>query len=119
MLNDAGGFSKIFIATGYSDLRKGIDGLANIIKFQFELDPFQKDILFLFCGRRTDRIKGLVWEGDGFLLLYKRLNIGSFSWPRTKAEALLITPEQYAMLMQGLEIVAKKPIIETHPTLIG
>lgn len=74
MLNDAQVFSRVFIATGYSDLRKGIDGLANIIKFQFELDPFQKDILFLFCGRRTDRLKGLVWEGDGFLLLYKRLN---------------------------------------------
>ena len=63
MLNDARGFSKIYIATGYSDLRKGIDGLANVIKFQFDLDPFQKDVLFLFCGRRTDRIKGLVWEG--------------------------------------------------------
>lgn len=82
MLNDARGFSKIYIATGYSDLRKGIDGLANVIKFQFDLDPFQKDVLFLFCGRRTDRIKGLVWEGDGFLLLYKRLNLGSFRWPR-------------------------------------
>ena len=113
MLNDAQGFSRVFLATGYSDLRKGIDGLANIIQFQFELDPFQKDILFLFCGRRTE---GLVWEGDGFLLLYKRLNVGRFSWPRTAAEALEITPEQYGMLMQGLEIAAKKPIIETHPT---
>lgn len=69
MLNDAAGFSKIFIAVGYTDLRRGIDGLASVIKFQFKLDPFQKDILFLFCGKRTDRIKGLVWEGDGFLLL--------------------------------------------------
>ena len=50
MLNDARGFSKVFIATGYSDLRKGIDGLANIIRCQFDLDPFQKDILFLFCA---------------------------------------------------------------------
>ena len=98
MLNDAQVFSRVFIATGYSDLRKGIDGLANIIKFQFELDPFQKDILFLFCGRRTDRLKGLVWEGDGFLLLYKRLNAGRFSWPRTATEAMEITPEQYGML---------------------
>ena len=71
MLNDAVGFEKIFIATGYTDLRRGIDGLASTIKFQFDLDPFQKHILFLFCGKRTDRIKGLVWEGDGFLLLYK------------------------------------------------
>ena len=112
MLNDATGFDKIFIATGYTDLRRGIDGLASTIKYQFELDPFQKNILFLFCGKRTDRIKGLVWEGDGFLLLYKRLNVGGFSWPRTKEEAREVTPEQYHMLMQGLEIVAKRPIEE-------
>ena len=112
MLNDAVGFEKIFIATGYTDLRRGIDGLASTINFQFDLDPFQKNILFLFCGKRTDRIKGLVWEGDGFLLLYKRLNIGAFSWPRTKEEAMEITPEQFRMLMHGLSIVAKHPIEE-------
>ena len=112
MLNDATGFDKIYIATGYTDLRRGIDGLASTIKYQFELDPFQKNILFLFCGKRTDRIKGLVWEGDGFLLLYKRLNVGGFSWPRTKEEAIEVSPEQYHMLMQGLEIVAKRPIEE-------
>ena len=112
MLNDATGFDKIYIATGYTDLRRGIDGLASTIKYQFELDPFQKNILFLFCGKRTDRIKGLVWEGDGFLLLYKRLNVGGFSWPRTIEEAMEVTPEQYHMLMQGLEIVAKRPIEE-------
>lgn len=59
MLNDAVGFEKIFIATGYTDLRRGIDGLASTIKFQFDLDPFQKHVLFLFCGKRTDRIKAL------------------------------------------------------------
>ena len=79
MLNDASGFKKSYIATGFTDLRRGIEGLSAVIKFQFQLDPFQKDILFLFCRKRTDRIKGLVWEGDGFLLLYKRLNIGGFS----------------------------------------
>ena len=97
----------------YADSLKALlDGLASTIKFQFDLDPFQKHILFLFCGKRTDRIKGLVWEGDGFLLLYKRLNIGGFSWPRTKEEAMEITPEQFQMLMQGLSIVAKYPIKE-------
>ena len=62
MLNDASGFRRIYLATGYTDLRRGMEGLASIIKFNFQLDPYQKDILFLFCGRRTDRIKGLVWE---------------------------------------------------------
>ena len=112
MLNDAIGFEKIFIATGYTDLRRGIDGLASTIKFQFDLDTFQKHVLFLFCAKRTDRIKGLVWEGDGFFLLYKRLNTGGFSWPRTKEEAMEITPDQFQMLMQGLSIVTKHPIKE-------
>ena len=110
MLNNATCFKKVFIATGYSDLRRGLEGLSNIIRFQFHLDPYDKDTLYLFCGRRNDRIKGLLWEGDGFLLLYKRLDNGTFNWPRTRQEALEISPEQYRMLMQGFEIVAKHPI---------
>ena len=115
MLNNATGFRKIYIAAGYTDLRRGINGLAAIIQFSFQLEPHEKDILFLFCGRRRDRIKGMVWEGDGFLLLYKRLEQGGFSWPRTTEEALEITPEQYLSLMQGLEIVPKHPIKEVQP----
>ena len=79
MLNDAVGFRKIYLAVGYTDLRRGMEGLAAIVKHQFNLDPYDKGVLFLFCGRRSDRIKGLLWEGDGFLLLYKRLQTGSFS----------------------------------------
>ena len=115
MLNDATGFEKVYLATGRTDLRRGIDGLASIIKYNFKLDPFQKNVLFLFCGRQSTKIKGLVWEGDGFLLLYKRLELGAFNWPRTKEEALEITPEQYQYLMQGLEIVARHPIQEVRP----
>ena len=112
MLNDGTGFKKVYIATGFTDLRRGIDGLARIIRFQFQLDPYDKNTLFLFCGKRTNRIKGLLWEGDGFLLLYKRIENGNFRWPRSTDEDLEITPEQYQMLMQGLEILAKRPIQE-------
>ena len=77
MLNDLTTRAQVYIVTGYSDLRKGIDGLATIIQGQLKLDPFSKS-LFLFCGRRCDRIKGLLWEGDGYLLLYKRLDNGRF-----------------------------------------
>lgn len=52
----------VYIACGYTDLRLGIDGLANLVKLHFELDPYN-NILFLFCGRRCDRIKALYWEG--------------------------------------------------------
>lgn len=81
MLNNASGFKKIYIATGFTDLRRGIEDLASMVKFQFNLDPYDNDTLFLFCGRRSDRIKALLWEGDGFLHMYKRLNIGAFEWP--------------------------------------
>ena len=90
---------KIYLATGYTDLRRGIDGLAGIVQEQFQLDAFD-DTLFLFCGRRNDRIKGLYWDFNGFVLLYKRLEKGSFRWPRTEQEAKLITYEQFKWLCQ-------------------
>ena len=73
----------------------------------FALDPFT-NTLFLFCGRRKDRIKGLLWEGNGFLLLYKRLEAGSFQRPRTGEEARQLTPQQYRWLMEGLSIEQPK-----------
>ena len=62
---------KVYITTGFADLRKGIDGLARIIRFQFNLDPYDKNTLFLFCGKRTDGIRGLIWEGDVFFVIQK------------------------------------------------
>ena len=73
MLNDAACFKKIFIVTGYTDLRSGIDRLADTIRSYLGEDAIEADTLYLFCGRRTDRTKELVWENDGYLLLYKRL----------------------------------------------
>ena len=68
MLSDFTGADRVYIACGYTDLRRGIDGLAAIVQQQFNLDPFT-NTLFLFCGRRRDRIKALYWEGNGFVLL--------------------------------------------------
>ena len=103
MLSDFRGAEKVYLACGYTDLRRGIDGLAGIVQEQFQMDPFQ-NTLFLFCGRRKDRIKGLYWEGNGFLLLYKRLENGSFQWPRNGTEARELTEQQYRWLMEGLSV---------------
>ena len=107
MLNDFTGADKVYIACGYTDLRKGIDGLARLVQQQFELDPFT-NTLFLFCGRRRDRIKGLYWERDGFILLYKRLEQGAYQWPRSESEVKTLTPQQYRWLMEGLKIEQPK-----------
>ena len=93
MLNDFTGADRVYIACGYTDLRKGIDGLS---------------ALFLFCGRRRDRIKGLYWEQDGFILLYKRLERGVYQWPRNEREVRQLTPQQYRWLMEGLKVEQPK-----------
>ena len=96
----------IYIVCGHTDMRKSIDGLAALVQQQFQLDLFASSA-FLFCGRRRDRMKVLLWEDDGFLLLYKRLEDGKFSWPHNEQD---ITREQFIWLTQGLSIDQPKAI---------
>ena len=116
MLKDLISGKQVYVVTGYTDLRKSIDGLAAIVQGQLEVDVFGKGV-FLFCGRRCDRIKGLVWEGDGFLLLYKRLDNGKFQWPRNETEARLLTEQQTRWLLEGLKIEQPKAIREGKPRI--
>lgn len=105
--NSAKFFKKIYIATGYTDLRCGIKGLVARIELDFGRRPFDKDVLYLFCGKRNDRIKCLVWEGDGWLLMYKRLEKENhFTWPRIGTTAISINEEQFNWLMHGFSIYA-------------
>lgn len=100
---------RIYIACGNTDMRKQIDGLAAIVSQSFDLDPFSNAI-FLFSGRKKDRIKALLWEGDGFLLMYKRLENGKFQWPKNNEQVREISPQQYRWLIEGLSIDQKKTI---------
>lgn len=99
----------IYIVCGHTDMRKSIDGLAAIVQQQYKLDLFSSSA-FLFCGRRRDRLKVLLWEADGFLLLYKRLEDGKFNWPKSEQEVRNLTREQYIWLMQGLSVDQPKAI---------
>lgn len=99
----------LYIACGHTDMRKQIDGLAAMVSQNFELDPFD-NALFLFCGRKRDRIKALLWEGDGFLLMYKRLENGKFQWPNNVEQVREITPQQYRWLIEGLSVDQKRSI---------
>lgn len=114
VLNNATGFREIYIDAGYTDLRRVIDGLASIIKFNFQPDPYEKDILF-FCGDGMAASRGLYGKVTDFFFFTKGLELGGFSWSRTKEETLEITPDKYQGLMKGLEIVSRHPIREVHP----
>ena len=114
---DLSRIDKIYIAIGYSDLRRGINGYVSIIQNTFKVNP-QSGSLFMFCGRRADRIKCLYWDRDGYLLLYKRLEGGRYQWPRTEEELQEITPQQFRWLMEGLSIYQKRAILPVEDQLI-
>ena len=112
-------FPQVYLVCGYTDMRRSIDGLTGIVKQNFGLEPCSGS-RFLFCGKRRDRMKALLWEDDGFLLMYKRLDNGAFQWPRSESEAKLLTQEQFVWLMQGLSVEQPKAIrrSEKHKDII-
>lgn len=103
MLGDISKAQRIYIACGKTDLRMSIDGLAAMVQQNFKLNPFENN-LFLFCGNKRDRIKALYWEGDGFVLLYKRLEKGVYRWPRTHEEVRLLSAQEFRWLLEGLAV---------------
>ena len=109
MLKECIGMYRVYLVPGYTDLRKGIDGLATILKLQHGMDPFNQ-ALYLFCGRGTKKLRGLIWEEDGFVLLNKRLESGTYQWPRTGDEVLELTDQQIRWLLEGLKIRQHKAI---------
>lgn len=117
MLGDITVAKEIYIACGYTDMRKSIDGLAALVQETFGMDPFTPR-LYLFCGRRRDRLKALLWEGDGFILLYKRLENGSFQWPRSTEQIKSLTWQELKWLLEGLAIEQPKAIKPVKPGAI-
>lgn len=111
MLGDISSADNIYIITGYTDMRKSIDGLYTIIMNHLNSEPDRRSI-YLFCGKRCDRIKVLLKEPDGIVILYKRLDViqGRYRWPRNSNEAKTITWKQFDWLMSGLEIEQPKAL---------
>lgn len=96
----------VYIVCGYTDMRKNINGLVAVITEQFRMKPDMESI-FLFCGKQADRMKAVLWEEDGFLLLYKVLTGYKYQWPRNANEVRRLTRAQYIRLLEGLEIEKK------------
>ena len=112
MIGDITVAEEIYIVCGYTDMRKSIDGLCAIVEDKLHMDP-RRSAIFLFCGRRCDRIKILMWEADGFVLLYKRLSAvqGRYRWPRNREEVRSLTWREFGWLMSGIDIEQPKAIV--------
>jgi len=94
--------SRVWLAAGITDLRKGFDGLAALVQTVLDKDPFSGH-LFCFRGRRGDLMKILWWDGDGLCLFAKRLERGRFVWPRAEQGMAVLTPAQLSMLLEGID----------------
>src|SRR5262245_19056725 len=93
---------RVWLAAGVTDMRKGFDGLAAHVQMQLSEAPFSGH-LFVFRGRRGDRLKILWWSGDGLCLLYKRLENGRFVWPQARSGDVSLTSAQLSMLLEGID----------------
>lgn len=93
-------------------MRKCIDGLAALIQDSFQLDPYS-DAVFFFSGWSKDRYKCLYFDGDGFALLYKRLDNGKLQWPKDENEVKNLTQQELRWLLEGLSLQQPKAIAKS------
>ena len=94
--------TRIWLAAGVTDMRRGMDGLAALIQEKLAADPFGGHV-FVFRGRRGDLVKLLWWDGDGLCLLTKRLERGRFIWPQAADGSVHLTGAQLSMLLEGID----------------
>lgn len=106
MLNFGSG-NKVFLVAGPTDMRKSFDTLAAVVRTVIDSDPLSGH-LFVFCNRRRDRLKALIWESSGFWLLAKRLEKGTFSWPDVSVTKVEYSSAQLAVLLEGLELSGRR-----------
>jgi len=94
--------TRVWLAAGLTDMRRGMDGLAALVQEKLAADPFCGH-LFVFRGRRGDLIKLLWWSGDGMNLFAKRLERGRFVWPQASEGKAHLSAAQLAMLLEGID----------------
>lgn len=94
--------TRIWLAAGVTDMRRGMDGLAAFVQSALAENPFSGHV-FIFRGRRGDLVKLLWWSGDGLCLFVKRLERGRFVWPQAKEGSIHLSPAQLSMLLEGID----------------
>ena len=108
---------RVLMATRPVDFRKGMDGLAALVKEQLRADPYAGAI-FVFRARRADRVKLIVWDGTGLCLYAKRLEQGRFRWPPVVDGTMRLTPAQLAALIEGLDWTRVQAIEPQRPRAV-
>ena len=106
--------TRIWLAAGLTDMRRGFDGLAALAQSALEQEPFSGHV-FVFRGRRGDIVKLLWWDGQGMCLFAKRLEKGRFIWPQAQSGSVSLTPAQLSMLLEGIDW--RMPVRTWQPTL--
>jgi transposase len=96
------GGARVMVATRPVDFRKGMEGLAALVKDQMRGDPYG-GVIWVFRSRRADRVKLLWWDGTGLCLLSKRLEDGEFRWPRVQDGTMRLSAAQLSALLEGLD----------------
>jgi len=94
----------VYLAVGWTDMRKQINSLSLLVQEGLDLDPFSGSV-FVFCNRRRSTVKALYWDRNGFCLWQKRLERDRFRWPESAAEVMRISPRELRWLLDGLELV--------------
>ena len=108
---------RIYLSSGHTDMRKGINGLCQLSKGLIHKDTFNRR-MFIFRGKRSDRIKILWWDGQGFCLYYKCLDRGKFTWPSSVFSGTIsITKAQLSMLLEGIDW--RTPVWSEPPQYCG
>ena len=97
--------TRVFLAAGATDMRKGFDTLADLVRHRLECDPLNGH-LYLFCNKRKNRLKALYWDGSGLWICNKRLERGRFSWPAAEESStrIALSNEELSMLLGGIEL---------------
>jgi transposase len=94
--------TRIWLAAGVTDMRRGMDGLAALVQSALEDNPFSGHV-FIFRGKRGDLVKLLWWSGDGMNLYAKRLERGRFIWPQAASGSVCLSAAQLSMLLEGID----------------
>jgi transposase len=109
---------KVYVATRPIDFRRGHDGLAAAVAEMIGEDPFSGAV-FVFRSKRADRLKVLVWDRTGLVLIHKRLEGGKFVWPQVRDGVMRLSAAQFAALFEGLDWRLVRPEQRRAPQLAG